>query len=223
MNCIIRMINGVSIKGELGASKPKYQRRILAILCHIMPRNDDANPLPPYIDCLTKYHTAKSIIKLNYIELLNEYTWMHSRFVKLDSSPPRLNISNIALLFHQSEQLIFLMPDLYVLNEAECVSLLHDLRLLSNMSVVLLISFQWPSQMPFNNQANLNNHLSDLLKINWIRRFSSTSVVFECNQTDISDDAGRLFEQNVLKLVASPNASKRSDLPLQLPHITITK
>merc|ERR1712176_232747 len=120
--------------------------------------------LPTYIDQLLKYHLSNNnIIKLNYIELMNEYEWMDALFIKFMNNKELLNISNLCNIFCNCDEIEFTMPSEYILSYDECISLIqHELPLISAMDIRISITFLWPLEIPITNKSRINEYQQQL-------------------------------------------------------------
>eukprot|EP01084_Bolivina_argentea_P314952 545569_1 len=200
MNIILRLINALPIKGESILTNQKQQKTMGELINHILPivaLNDGSNltmnKLPTYIHNLLLYHVSNPAIKLNYIELMNEYSWMENVFIKRELNQnnqkklpnvqvkENLCISKICILFSRSDEIFFYMPNNYNFTEYEYKSLIEELELISTMNVNVMLHFKWSTKMPTTNNSIINNfkYVQQLLKLNWTRRVSVNCVSFE--------------------------------------------
>eukprot|EP01084_Bolivina_argentea_P287841 493959_1 len=140
--------------------------------------------LPSYIEYLLQTILSSDVIKLNYSELKTDYDWMKQLFLKVndsDSDQPFVNVSNICILFTNSEQIILIMEENYVLSYDEWLSLIkQDLTSISAFDVFNIITLKWPKEIPDINKARINEYRQQLQKINWKHSFSANSISFEC-------------------------------------------
>eukprot|EP01084_Bolivina_argentea_P206120 351990_1 len=199
------MINGLPIGQQPIASNKTYQQTMERIIdCSLAQQN--TSELPPYIANLLMYHdyyVSKSVIKLDFYDLINGCIWMHSKFVKQDNNEQiLLSISNICMIFSNADEIIFSMPENYILNETECESLIRDLELISEMCIMTKIRFKWPSEISMKNKGNINKYLRELLQVHWRRIFFTDSVVFECEEISYNFAAQSLFQTQATQMIS---------------------
>eukprot|EP01084_Bolivina_argentea_P288419 495022_1 len=212
LSAIARMTSGLSISNHHIVSNRKKQNTMLELMNFIVhPSNlDTANlkSLPPYIQHSLKHQTCAASIHFNFNDIISEYTWLHSKFLKKTDtgSNPIIHISNMAVFFYQSEQITFCMPDNYILSDAECQSLVQDLQSISNMCLEVIIQFKWNSNLLPQNRSNLNNCLQQMFAINWKRIFCRKSVTFECVKSSYTVKAQQMFQTAVKTIFFEPKA-----------------
>eukprot|EP01084_Bolivina_argentea_P150836 263366_1 len=87
------------------------------------------------------------------------------------------------------------------------------------------IELKWCAKMPPNNKLNLNAFLQELFKKHWVRRFTSDSVIFQCDDSLYSFDAQQLFDTNVTQMLPASKTKKRvrPQITKKQNEITITK
>eukprot|EP01083_Nonionella_stella_P081633 224991_1 len=184
LHAIVRMIHGLSVTME----NRKHQQQMLHLMTHIFHRfnaQQSKQKLPIYIENLLKYYVSNAVITLNFMELKKEYKWLHS----LIRNTQYIDVPNICTLFADSDRIVFVMPNSYVLSDAECNQLIrHDLAEITNG---ISITFQWPlqSDMPRDNRRRIDQYRQHLMNIHWNRTYSPNSVCFECIESSESPPA----------------------------------
>ena len=89
-----------------------------------------------------------------------------------------LNIANVAVLFCQSEDINFLMPEDAELSEEECSALIEDVISISEMSLDVKVRFVWPSTIPHMTKSRITNASIDFYGTDCCKYFTSKSVSF---------------------------------------------
>jgi len=123
---------------------------ILDILKNLKTSNHGFIPsTPQYIWNLVQYHLSSTLkIKLLYNSLMTGYQWIRSVLKSGSDGIDTLDIVNIAVLFHHSEDITFLMRGDTTLSAMECKILLQDMASISKMALTVNIHFVWSSVMP---------------------------------------------------------------------------
>lgn len=173
---------------ELEEEKEEDQMKLNRILDEVdsvfaeFERIYKCKQVPAYISKLLSCHTRKSVISLNYLDLRNNYEWCASLLKKTSAEAVEsnlLDLVNILILFNHSDEIIFLMEEDFVWSAQECESILDDVNQLSKMNIVSLITFQWPSAVPFENLSMLNHNLNiSFDSPSWSPSVCSTCVRF---------------------------------------------
>eukprot|EP01084_Bolivina_argentea_P317398 550312_1 len=187
MDCILRMINGLSIADKQIVSNVKQQHIMSNLINYVVESLTFENKYhfdcPSYIEKLLTNYASKSVIKLKYDELINGYHWLDSKLIQTNNDNRALvSISKICVLFCIADQIVFIMPDNYILDDTECESLISDIASLSQMNMVTSINLKWSTEMPQSNISNINKYLPRLLEHHWNRQYSKNSASFECTK-----------------------------------------
>eukprot|EP01084_Bolivina_argentea_P319336 553889_1 len=210
LNSIIRMINGLPIGSPHVVTNKKYQQFICYMLTHRLNSQPSTFNLPPYIEELLSHHTSKSVITLNFNDLVNECKWMSKILMKQsDTEQILISISNICILFSTSDEIVFLMPNGYCVDDVVCKSLINDLGTIANMGMSINIKLKWPTQIPSKNRFSINKYLQQLMRSNWTREFSRDSVLFECGVSSYNISAQQLFQSKAAQLISVPLRKKK--------------
>eukprot|EP01084_Bolivina_argentea_P273385 465668_1 len=148
--------------------------------------------LPNYIDLMFKRHMCNPEITLNFIELLHNYPWMDSLFIKHNkyTDTKTLNIANICKLFCHSDKIVFIMPEDYVFSSIECTSFVkQDLLEIAVNTINVIISFVWPLKMPNTNIGRMALYDNELTRNHFAPNVKQNSVTFSAtsNQNAINN------------------------------------
>ena len=218
INAFSRMMNGLSIKEQEIVTKQKCQKAmkvlIKDILRSLVLRRYECES-PKYIQDLVLFHHASTPrVRLLYDELIAEYKWLDS-ILKKDSGDT-LSITNIALLFCHSDDVVFMMPDDYVLSELESGAMIDDMVMISKMALAVKISFVWNSEMPQITRTNLRNALLGLYGADCGYHFDANSVSFTFEDAAI-DAEGQEAIQSQIELMIQCLVSKPKQKRVKKP------
>ena len=225
INAFSRMMNGLSVKDQEIMNNARSQRAMKVLLKDILRslvlRLDTAEA-PKYIqDLVLFHHDSTPRVRLAYDELKTEYKWLDS-ILKSDTGDT-LNITNVAVLFCHSDDIVFMMPDEYVLSEAECVAMVQDLAVISEMALAVKISLIWKTGMPQDARTNLRNALPGLYGKDCVHHFDSNSASFTFEDAAIDVEAQEaiqaLIESMIQKLAPKPK-KKKVEEPVSIKSVS---
>eukprot|EP01084_Bolivina_argentea_P154359 269095_1 len=117
IQAILRMIYGLSCKDQsvlhnILLSEERQQQTMFELVNHVLctfNAQKSMLELPKYIDDILKYHMSTETIKLDFSELLDDYSWLDSIFTSNFPDEKTLHFSNIFRLFCNSNHIRFLM------------------------------------------------------------------------------------------------------------------
>ena len=212
INAFSRMINGLPVKEQEIMNNTKSQRamRVLIkdILRSLVLRRYESEA-PKYIQDLILFHHGSSPrIRLSYGELLEDYQWLHC--ILKEEGSNNLNFANIALLFCHSDDVVFMMPDEYILSEAASGAMIKDLLMISKMALSVKISFVWTSEIPESLKTNLRNALLRLYGSDCVYHFDANSVSFMFEDAVIDGESQQAIQSRIESMIHRLNAASRS-------------
>ena len=203
INAFSRMMNGLSVMEQPILTRKKHQKAmkwiIKDILRAIVWQLHQAEA-PEYVRNLVLFHhSCASCVRLLYHELLSEYEWLNT--ILKSTSNDTLNIANIAVLFCHSDDITFMMEEDGMLSGAECLSLIHDMITISEMSLDVNIRFMWPSSMPKSMRSRLRNASLGLYGAACQCQFDDQSVTFSVADSKFSEDAQIAFQSRIESMI----------------------
>eukprot|EP01084_Bolivina_argentea_P289369 496889_1 len=142
--------------------------------------------LPPYIEQLLSYRMENipNTIEFHWDELMYEYNWLGTIFVK-DIQLKLLCISNLCNLFPSCKRIIILLPQLFIMTNEFCESLLTDLTQIQNE---VSLEFQWESSSVIKESEYALKRLDDVFKIlNVSVSVNNTSITIFIPSTNSTD------------------------------------
>eukprot|EP01084_Bolivina_argentea_P304218 525327_1 len=193
LNIMCRLINGLRIKKYISSSNnnqtadPCVLLILLQFIRHILSSlnienvDPNATELPLYIAQLLEYQVLRPEIKLKFEELNGKHVWLNCVFFKQignEFTESVLSITNIAVLFCNSQEICFLMPKDGVFGKHIYQSLVDDLAVISEMGLSIVISFEWPSEMSVENGHKINEYLQQFMTIKskWLPNVSTQKL-----------------------------------------------
>ena len=203
INAFSRMMNGLSMKEQDTMNNAKSQRAMKVLIKDILRSlvlKQHECESPKYIQDLVLFHHASTPrVRLIYDELFTEYKWLDCILKKV--SGDILNIINIAVLFCHSDGVVFMMPDEYVLSDAESGAMIDDMVMISEMALALKISFVWKSGMPQDARSNLRNAFLGLYGKDCEYHFDANSVSFTFEDAAIDAEAQEAIESQIESMI----------------------
>lgn len=193
LNAFLRILKGQSLTDQqiMKGKNFKRQQDVMKILLGDILKSqisDTDTTSPRYIlDLALFHHSSTPKVRLLYHELLLEYKWLHSILVA--DSGRTLDITNIAILFCQSETITFLMPHRRELTQEEWDSFLNGLESVSKMALPMSIEIEWPSRIPIAAKTTFNDsqNVEKLKKLKWRSHFHMNRTVNFENGSDFEE------------------------------------
>eukprot|EP01083_Nonionella_stella_P163132 536109_1 len=242
LNAIFRMINGLPIVKQPILTNKKYQRTMIKLFRYMLctytsaidPMNNQTTTvsLRPYIEKILKHNVFNCEMQLRYNELLNQYAWLQSIFTTFANNQTVLNLANICAFYCNSNKITFLMDADYILSDFECRCIVDSLDIISNMNVIVVICFKWPSNnIPMASKSNINEYFREILQAKWSRSFQKHTLTFECTEPSLTDAGQNIFVKTIngmlsLLVPVQKKDSKPSHTDIKsqtLPVIRVTK
>eukprot|EP01083_Nonionella_stella_P010152 29012_1 len=170
-----------------------------------------SNPPPSlslYIETLLNYHIERipNRIECDWNELMYEYNWLKTIFVK-NSRLQVLNISNLCNLFAACSHVSIVFPNLFIINDAICTSLLQDLTTIKHG---ISLEFVWATSAVMTDNVSVLKRIGNLLQImNITVSVNTASVILTVPPSIVSERK-------------SPTAPKKMEKKKQ-PHLPQSK
>eukprot|EP01083_Nonionella_stella_P081799 225542_1 len=202
MYIINRMIHGLGINAEDEAehnddneiNKIMVLELFTRALC-ICTSQTSQMEIPLYISTLWDQFTCNATITLNVTQMMNDYKWLRSLFMKtsdVNDSRILLNVANVCAIFSKADEIIFIMPEEHILSYDQCTSLVQeDLVSISSqfdLSGRIIILFKWPLEMPRLNRDRINQYSFTT----WSKEFAPGSISLQYNDYNLIPAVGLL-------------------------------
>eukprot|EP01083_Nonionella_stella_P278444 946882_1 len=133
----------------------------------------------------------------------NLYEANKKQFAIVHIGSTALNLANICAFYCNSNKITFLMDADYILSDFECGCIVDSLDTISNMNLIVVICFKWPSNnIPIASISNINKHLRYIYQANWSRSFHKHTISFECTKPSLSVTGQTRFVKTINEMLS---------------------
>ena len=183
MSALKLMMTGCSITNQPITKEVKVQRAMSWIFQDVLRTTNssaDEKISASYMRQLMYFQFQSATnVRLIYDELLMEYQWLRC-ILRMDGANT-LSLANIAVLWKESEEIVFLMRKNYILSQSECDAFRNGLSSMFEMGLNVNVCLKWPSAVPKFMDWNLHYISAPGVCTNLI----GNSIMFEMINEDV--------------------------------------